>query len=285
MYYGYECKNPENNWQGSAGCWGVLAFGAKHPQVEAINFCMSDSYTSGSLVDCLAQELRKEDPAMTLTESKGQAMRTLCEVVLRNRVQWKLEHRIDEKRGSNLPRWWLRVEGISEMPRNHVMFLLFSLRSSLTGGAKYIWEALRKRGIKSTRKMVLGCQLIIQSSGMQGLNYLQPVGTGGRIFFSEYTVAADVVTMYRGTKLKGPADKPWSAGGGYTSGESARCVQYSGCSQMIPTDKHKGARGNQIMKAGQAKHSMINILGMRSGANYEINAIFDRLAAFLKTLK
>ena len=285
MYYGYECKNPEKNWQGSAGCWGVLAFHNKEIQVQAINFCMTDSFTMGSLVDCLSIEIRKENPSLTVDESRGQAMRTLCEVVLRNRVQWKLEYRVDKQRGSDQHKWWLRVEDIDNMPKNHLMFLLFSLRSSLTGRVNYIWKALRDRGIKSTRKMVLGCQMVSQSSGIQGLNYLAPIGSGGRIFFSEYTTAADVLTMYRGTKLKGPADESWSVGGGYTTGESARCVQYSGCSQLFTADKRKGARGNILAKEGLYNINMKKVLGMREGANYEADAIFNKLAAFLKTLK
>lgn len=282
MYYGYECKNPANNWQGSAGCWGVLAFGSKAPEVEVINFCMSDSFTTGSLADCLAKEFEAADKTLKGQEARGKAMHELCETILRNRVQWKLEYR-EDNRGSL--RWWLRVEGISKMPKNHVMFMLFSLRSSLSGSHKHTWKALRDRGIKSNRKMILGCQLILEFSGMQGLGYIQGIGPGGRIFLSEQTVVADVVTMYRGTKLKGPADEPWSVGGGYSSGETGRTVQYAGCSSMVVSDKRRGARGHQLMTAGTAKGNMFATLGMSSGSNYEVEKVFNKLADFLKTLK
>lgn len=283
MYYGYECKDSGHNWQGSAGCWGVLAFNGKQKEVIAINYDMTDSYGGASVTGCLVKELRAKDKNLSQVEAQGIVFNEVCETILRNRVQWKVEHK--ELNGRSM-RWILRVENFGDMPKNYLMFLLFSVRSCLTGRHMEIFKELRERGVKSNRKIILGCQIACENSGMKGLTGLVPVPVGGRIFLSNYTCLADVLTMYRGNLLKGPADEKWSTGGGYSSGMSGRCVQVAGCSRVIETSARashltfskydKGPNQLRVLTTGEA-------FELNSGLKPEKS--LGLIAAFLKSMK
>lgn len=280
MYYGYECKDPAHNWQGSAGCWGVLAISNREKEVISINYDMTDSYLSSSVVGCLVQEVRAKNKDLTQVDAQGIVFKELCETILRNRVKWQIERR--ELPGRSM-HWILRVEDFGDMPKNHLMYLLFSVRSCLTGRHSNIFKELRDRGIKSNRKIILGCQIACENTGMKGLIGLNTVPIGGRIFMSRYTCLADIVTMYRGNLLKGPKDEKWSAGGGYSSGQSGSCVQAAGCSRVIGDS----ARAPHLRYKGYEGHQPV----LTTAEAFEINPAnkpeksFGLIADFLKTLK
>lgn len=284
MYYGYECKNSAQNWQGSAGCWGVLSIYNTQKEVIAINYDMTDSYAGASVVSCLVKELRAKDKTLSQVDAQGIVFKELCETILRNRVQWKVEYR--ELSGRSM-RWILRVENFGEMSKNHLMYLLFSIRSCLAGRHNHIFKELRDRGVKSNRKIILGCQLVCENSGMNGLSYLSQVPVGGRIFLSNYTCLADIVTMYRGTSLKGPKDEKWSNGGGYSSGLSGRCVQVAGCSRVLGKD----ARASILNYSAYDNGAGARLRVLTTAEAFEINAnanpgkTLGLIAAFLKSMK
>lgn len=284
MYYSYECKKSAHNWQGSAGCWGVLALNNREKEVVAINYDMSDSFIGASVAGCLVKELRAKDKNLSQVDAQGVVFKELCETTLRNRVQWKVEYRALEGRPS---RWILRVEDFGNMPKNYLMFMLFSVRSCLTGHHDHIFKGLRERGIKSNRKIILGCQVAVQSGGLNGLHALQGIPTGGRIFHGSFTTLADIVTMYRGNQLKGPKDEVWSAGGGYSSGQTGRCVQMAGCSRI--TGKNARAAILNYSAYDNGPGGRVRVLttteAFKLTAGQSPKECLDLIAAFLKTLK
>lgn len=283
MYYGFKCTNEAYNWEGSAGCWGVLAFAhdkAKH--VTEIDFRISDSYTAGSLAACRVKEVRAVNKALTKEEAMGVVFGELCDAILRNRVKYNLVYR-DSPRTKGRKSWWVEIRDFQDMPKNHLMFLLFGLRSSCTGAHHFHYDELRKRGIKSFRKMVIGCSMFCQQSGMTGLSGLVSVPSGGRMFLTSYTTLEDIKSFYRGSELRGPADESWSAKGGYTSGQSGRCVQLSGCRSVISpaTGSKIALKKNNPQLVAQA----FSRLDRFRGDPIALNELLNEQVAFLKSLK
>lgn len=280
MYYGYKCVDENKSWEGYAGCWGVMAFRNKDRHITEINFCLSDSFSNGSMAHAYAKELNKST-GVSVENAKGQVFDELCKTFLGKHVKWELKFRTSETR-PNEHKWWVTITDFQDMPKNHTLYLLFGLRSALTGLHSHMWENLRNRGIKSVRKMFIGCSMFCQQSGMNGLTGLCTVPGGGKIFMSAMTTLKDITDFYRGNKLKGPADEVWGVKGGYSSGNSGRCVQMAGCHAV----NSKPMEERVTYKPGMENMSAaFPLLGRVSNNVKGISDLFDQQAAFLKALK
>ncbi|MGL5565347.1 MAG: hypothetical protein ACRDC4_06400 [Plesiomonas sp.] len=232
MYYGWK-HGDGTSVQGHYGCWGGLAFRDNNKRVVEIFMNLDDSTATHTVVEMLALEFQKADNSKQKWDSyKSQALYQVCETFLRKRVDWEIITATSNDGFYRKPGRYLVIKGIDKMPKNHLMHLLFGIKVSLGSAVHQMFQQLREAGVKSNRKMILGCQVGFQSVNFKGDLGVASNSAGGRIFTYRYFTARDFVPLYRGTKLPGPASEAWEEGSGYSTGHTGSLVLSAGCHSL-----------------------------------------------------
>ena len=288
MYYGWK-HSDGTHVQSHYGCWGGLAFRDKGKRVVEIFMNLDDQHPDRTVVKMLAKEFQKADNNKKNWYSyEGQALYQVCETFLRNRVEWEI---ITVSAGDNFYHRsgrYLVIKGIDKMPKNHLMHLLFGIKVSLAAAVHKVFEQLREAGIKSNRKMILGCQVGFQSVNFRGGLNVSANSAGGRIFTYRYFTARDFIPLYRGTKLPGPADDAWEKGSGYHTGRTGSLVLSAGCHSL----KHE-TKDSHEFRPSFSNRIVVDVMDKQFTQavpfsfedEKECKAFFAKLAGILKNIK
>lgn len=283
-------RNPDNKvtvFSGYCGCWGALAnnFGGKivdeiHYSVDMKSLSVAEQLLGKKGDQTSQQFIEKCEPLVTK--------------FLRN-CGFKFEF-YGEPRSTGV---WIRFFDMNEVPRNHTMWYLFLIRCFFEYQySSHIIPEMTKRGIKSPLKLAISALLFQsvqhQQFGLVGENrkpllLLYPFGSGGTPWNYNLHKFSDIRAFYAGRKLRGWKDKPWKAGGGYTSGDHGITVQGS---SAVCTSGRRAVKDYYRLSDATSFFSELAV-GMsdvvhnqRKVSNQEeVKLVLDRLADFLKSLK
>lgn len=265
------------------GCWGKLNkyWINSNEKITEIDYQISGYVGNTSLGGILLFERAKKHPKESVTDATMAVTKDLCKAIFANRLTYTVYKDEEET-------VFIKFTDFGDMPRNHFMYLLFAIRNAITiTQRKEIVYGLMEHGVKSTRKLFIGYSILSRTIDMYNeITHVSWTPNGGGTLYSLYTTMDDIKDFYRGKPLKGPADRPWSEGGGYSSGDSGRLVVASGARHLCHSD-NPAKEGIITIKAGVKLYKdelLTKVLVGQTMPQY-FNATVHRLALMLKNLK
>lgn len=220
MYYkatGYDIrtKEPEVFCDVNYGCWGFLTRHGGRSNIVIDKIKWKIDRVPNNIFQALDFKYEAEDVVEAF------------QMVIGNRFQVEAEREDGDI--------YATFSGFADMPRNHVMWYLFTLRNMIACQGRDTVKALKSRGIRSKRKMLIASLLVTYAESHFGNASMVLRQDSGASFTRHMTTWADVRNFYKNKDLQGFKDKPFSSGNGYESGPSGIYVQASA---------HKGFNAN-----------------------------------------
>ncbi|MGL5016168.1 MAG: hypothetical protein ACRC6V_18110 [Bacteroidales bacterium] len=180
---------------------------------------------------------------------------------------------------------WIKFSGFQHLPRNHVMWYMFAVRNLFEMGASHMVKEMKKRGIKSLRKLVIASLLMTfyKDSILPDNDWIGGTTTGGGNFLASHTCTADIRRFYRGCKLMGPADTSFAEGNGYDCKHHGYGIQFSNCSSVSDINRNHLEQGFRRWDKEVIDPSLFQAAFVKGRTSCE--QALDQLSAYLKLLK
>lgn len=264
MYYkatGYNIRTKESAvfCDVNYGCWGYLLRNVSKSNIVIDKIKWKVDRVPNNIFQALGFKYEAEDVVEAF------------QMVIGNRFQVEAEREDGDI--------YATFSGFADMPRNHVMWYLFTLRNMIACQGRDTVKALKSRGIRSKRKMLIATLLVTYAETSFGNASMVIRQDSGASFTRYMTTWSDVRNFYKNKDLQGFKDKPFSSGNGYESGRAGIYVQASA---------HKGLNvhsngpftsrycwGYEVFNSHQSAFS----------GKEQVGVVLDELAEKLKELK
>ncbi len=286
--YGHQKDNTANKrdyFNSTYGCWGALhkvgsgGVGSKSEIVITnIDYCPPNGENSRAYALGYRPRHILSENEHTRNDAIDKAT-LLIEAIVGKNMSFEFE----VNRGQN--QIWIKFSEFQHLPRNHVMWYMFAMRNIFEGGASHIIKEMKKRGIKSQRKLVMATLLMTyyKDSMRPEADWLAGSGPGGQNFIASHTSVDDLRRFYRGAKLMGAADTSFAEGNGYDCKHHGYGVQFSNCSYVRDITRNWLEQGFRRWDQEVIDSSLFQQSYVKTRASCE--TALDQLGAYLKSLK
>lgn len=270
-------------YSGTYGCWGALhKVGSSTGKSEVVITNIDYNPPNGDSCRAFVLGYRPRQILSENEQTRNDAI-DKASLIIEAIVGKNMTFEFEVNRSQN--QIWIKFSGFQHLPRNHVMWYMFAVRNLFEVGASHVAKEMKKRGIKSLRKLVIASLLMTyyRDSIRPESDWIGGTTTGGGNFLASHTSTSDIRRFYRGSKLMGPADTSFAEGNGYDCKHHGYGIQFSNCSNVSDINRNSLEQGFRRWDKEVINPSLFQSAFVKGRASCE--QALDQLSAYLKLLK